>query len=622
MDKALLIAVLALLLTSLLTTSVALNSAGETRLPVLNVDTGLGYATIQEAVNADATLDGHTIRVDAGVYYENVVVDKSLSLIGENKFNTIIDGGASGSVIRIRANRVNVTGFTVRNSTFGCSGIYVDHSSGDNISQNIARNNYNGIYVYGSVDDTVADNDVLGNEYGIHLYGSGNNNVSGNDASNNMNGIHLDVSSNNTLTGNNVWSNAWNGIYLYGSGNNTLSGNSACSNYGRGVRLHYSSDNTLSGNVVSSNKYGIILYGSEKNILTGNNASFNNESGILLQGSGGNAFTCNVVSNNTDGIWLIDSGGNAVWGNNVFSNDEYGVRVWNSSRNIFFYNNFIKNLVRNVEQPSNSSILNLWDNGAEGNFWSDYDGADAGMSGVGDKPYIVDERAWMGVYSQDSYPLMGQFFQFSTVIENRSYTVIVVSNSTVSGFQYNRGPDNMTNTINLKVNGTEGMGFCRISIPHVLIKPPYNVTVDQAPPLFYDEVRTNGTYTWVYFTYVNSEHELVITPPTPPAPTLPVAVPIWFQWYFWGIFGLVLGEAVLASFAVRYRRRVAEQTKILRAYSPFVIAEALFKADIERRGLKIREFEKKYGVKIQPRSTLEDIIRSLETKEGRKKVET
>jgi hypothetical protein len=50
-----------------------------------------------------------------------------------------------------------------------------------------------------------------------------------------------------------------------------------------------------------------------------------------------------------------------------------------------------------------------------------------------------------------------------------------------------------------------------------------------------------------------------------------------------------------------------------------VIAEALFKADIERRGLKIKEFERKYGVKIQPRSTLEDVIRTLEAKEKEEK---
>jgi hypothetical protein len=96
-------------------------------------------------------------------------------------------------------------------------------------------------------------------------------------------------------------------------------------------------------------------------------------------------------------------------------------------------------------------------------------------------------------------------------------------------------------------------------------------------------------------------------------------VPIWALWWFWGILVLVLGNAVLGSFSIRYRRKVAEQMKILQAYSPFVIAEALFKADIERRGLKIRDFERKYGVKIQPRSTLEDVIGSLETKERTEK---
>ena len=616
LGKALLIAILVLLLTLFLPTSLSFNARAETSLPVLNINTELGYATIQEAIDAPATMDGHTIRVDAGTYYENVVVNKSVLLIGENRVSTIIDGRASGSVIHITANNVRVTGFTVRNSMFGYGGIYVYQSSGDNISGNIVKNNYNGIYMYGSNDSIVGDNDVLGNEYGIHLYGSVNVSVSGNVASSNVNGIHLDVSRNNILVDNNVSSSSWNGIYFYGSSNNTLLGNNVFSNHGRGIRLHYSFNNTLLGNVVSSNGYGIYLYGSGRNVLSNNTASLNNESGILLDGSSDNAITGNVVSNNTYGIWLIDSGSDAISGNYVSSNDKYGVRLWNSSRNVFFYNDFIKNLVKNVEQPSNTSILNLWDNGAEGNFWEDYDGADTNMNGVGDKPYVVDERVWLGVYSQDSYPLMGQFFQFSTAIENRSYTVIVVSNSTISGFQYNRGPDNETNAISFKESGTEGQGFCLICIPHILIAPPYIVTVDQAPPLLYNMVRTNGTHTWVYFTYPHSEHELMIKPIMP---IMPPEVPIWSLWWFWGMFGLVLSEAFLASFTIKYRRKIAEQTKILQAYSPFVIAEALFKADIERRGLKIREFEKKYGVKIQPRSTLEDVIRSLGAKEKEEK---
>lgn len=612
LGKALLIAVLALLLTSLLTTSVVFSLPAEARLPVHNVDTGLGYATIQEAINADATLNGHTIHVDAGIYYESVVVNKSVSLIGENKLNTIIDGRASGNVIRITTNRVNITGFTIQNSMPGFSGIYIYHSNGDNVSQNIVTNDHNGIYLYGSNSSSIVDNDVFGNQYGIHLYGSDNNNVSGNNAYNNMNGIHLDISGNNALVDNRVWSNTGNGIYLYGSANNDVSGNNVFSNSGRGIRLHYSSGNTLLGNIVSSNGYGIYLYGSAGNILSSNNASFNNESGVLLKGSTGNSITSSLLSSNIFGIWLIDSNGNAVSGNNVSSNDQYGVRLWNSSGNVFFHNGFIENLVKNVEQPSNTSILNLWDDGAEGNYWGDYDFNVTNVNGIGEKPYVVDAYA-LGVYGQDSFPLMGQFFQFNAVVESRYYVVDVVSNSTVMGFRYDRGPDNRTNMMSFRVSGTNGTGFCLICIPQFLIASPYTVTIDQASPLSYDVVRTNGTHTWVYFSYFQSEHELVIEPVIPPE------VPIWSLWWFWGIFWLALIGAVLAWFSVKYRRKVVEQTKLLREYSPFVIAEALFKADIERRGLKIREFEKKYGVKIQPRSTLEDVIRSLETKEKEEK---
>jgi hypothetical protein len=234
------------------------------------------------------------------------------------------------------------------------------------------------------------------------------------------------------------------------------------------------------------------------------------------------------------------------------------------------------------------------------------------VNGIGDKPYVVDAYA-LGVYSQDSFPLMGQFFQFNAVIESRYYAVDVVSNSTVTGFRYDRGPDNRTNVMSFRVSGTNGTGFCLICIPQFLIASPYTVTIDQASPLSYNVVRTNGTHTWVYFSYIQSEHEIVIKP------VIPSEVPIWSLWWFWGIFWLALIGAVLASFSVKYRRKVVEQAKLLREYSPFVIAEALFKADIERRGLKIREFEKKYGVKIQPRSTLEDVIRSLETKEKEEK---
>ena len=59
--------------------------------PVHNLNTSLNYTTIQDAINAPETLDGHTIFVEEGKYYEHVIVNKSLSLVGENIRTTIID---------------------------------------------------------------------------------------------------------------------------------------------------------------------------------------------------------------------------------------------------------------------------------------------------------------------------------------------------------------------------------------------------------------------------------------------------------------------------------------------------------------------------------------------------
>jgi len=65
------------------------------------------YPSIQAAINAADPND--IIRVKANVYCENVVVNKTVKLVGEDKETTIVDGCLFGNVITVSADNVKLS---------------------------------------------------------------------------------------------------------------------------------------------------------------------------------------------------------------------------------------------------------------------------------------------------------------------------------------------------------------------------------------------------------------------------------------------------------------------------------------------------------------------------------
>jgi parallel beta-helix repeat protein len=139
---------------------------------VHNLNTAFNYDTIQAAVYASQTLEGHTILVDKGTYYEHVTITKSISLIGENRSTTVIDGSEIGNVIDITADQVNITNLTIRNGT---SGIFINNSSYVLIDGNIVAYNQRGIYFVTcpscipARECTIRNNTIKNNQFGISL---------------------------------------------------------------------------------------------------------------------------------------------------------------------------------------------------------------------------------------------------------------------------------------------------------------------------------------------------------------------------------------------------------------------------------------------------------------------
>ena len=147
-------------------------------LPVHDLNTGLSYATIQDAINANETVNGDTIKVDSGTYYESIDVNKSLTLVGEDRNTTIIDGNGTGTwtgfrtyyaIIVVTANYVSISNFTVRNAGLGdsvyefhacVSFLYNDYNNLD-IENNTFQNASRGIVLSDESQVNISNNNIL-----------------------------------------------------------------------------------------------------------------------------------------------------------------------------------------------------------------------------------------------------------------------------------------------------------------------------------------------------------------------------------------------------------------------------------------------------------------------------
>jgi hypothetical protein len=172
-------------------------------------------------------------------------------------------------------------------------------------------------------------------------------------------------------------------------------------------------------------------------------------------------------------------------------------------------------IVRNSLQSNGRNVYvrnstDYWDDGFEGNYWSNYTGVDADNDGVGDTPFVLDAN------NVDHHPLVGLFYSYSAMPEN---DVGIITDSAIDNFEYVP-----PNTIRLQVSNAtaaQTVGFCRIIIPHALIDPnngTIQVIIDnnQTQVLFLNTtLYDNGTHRWVYLAFPLSTHEIMIIPEYP-----------------------------------------------------------------------------------------------------------
>jgi parallel beta-helix repeat protein len=538
---------------------VKLNSSDEYR--VHNLNTRLNYTTIQEAIDAPETLDGHTVFVEHGTYFEHVVISKSIALLGESMSTTIIDGNTTGTVVDLSANNVTVAGFTIRNGGYGLSPfdscVYGNDRSGVLIENNTIMNASNGIIFYGFSNSTMAhnlveecglmglhvdgnsigceivDNTVTGCLEGVEIERSAGDVVEGNQLLyNNASMVLNSCIGPNVFVKNNMTSE-WYNLIVTGSSIEAFVQNMDTSNVANDRTVYYlTNSHDL---IVDPNDYADIGYLAVVNCTSVTvkdvDLSFNKDGLLIAQST--NCTVSNVtLSGNRGpllqgGLTFFKSDYNVVVDSRIINNS-VGICFYQSNENLLYHNSLIDNdrqVVSNFNSPfsppQSSCSVNKWDNDFEGNYWSSYTETDSNHDGIGDSPYTIDEN------NTDNHPLMGTFQSFNVSVWKSSpprfEQVEMISNSTIESVGllfWLTTPNNYLQAgqyflwLSLANERDGTVDFCRIMVPNdILNTSTYVVLVDMNAVNVTRLPISNSTHTYLYFTYSYPNDGVIITVP-------------------------------------------------------------------------------------------------------------
>jgi nitrous oxidase accessory protein len=333
---------------------------------------GSDFPLIAPAIAAAAS--GDVIHVRAGVYREDLTIDKRLTIAGDD--NPVLFGTGIGTVVTVAAAGCELSGFVIEGSGTGQAnamdaGVHV-RSNGNRIVNNTLRRVFYGIVVTDATHNEIADNDIQGFHElpfgqrgdGIYLYRAPENFVARNRVSGERDAIYFQYAPRGRAVDNIV------------------------SNSRYGLHDMFSDDAVIARNEFRDSAVGANIMNSRR-IRIENNRILRNRGipgiGITLKDCDDSTVGGNTIAGNARGLLLDGSSTNRFVDNRFDANDTAVTLFSSAERNRFSGNQFSGNWSDVVLSGRDSGTV--WSDNGRGNYWSHYRGFDFDDDGVGESPH-------------------------------------------------------------------------------------------------------------------------------------------------------------------------------------------------------------------------------------------
>jgi nitrous oxidase accessory protein len=320
-------------------------------------------------------LPGDTIFIEKGEYFENLIIEKPLTIKGIDYPS--IRGGFITNVILIQAKNTIIEGLIVSESgtrlmeDFACIRVDADSVT---LRNNIITKPLHGIYIKGGSYITIIGNTIEGRidlipedrGNGIHLWNSNHNLISSNKVSYARDGIYFSFTNHTEVSDNHIHDVRYGLHYMY-SDNNIFT-NNIFENNVAGAALMYSQKIEFYKNIFARCR-GFRAYG------------------ILYQSMDESSAQHNLIIDNSRGIFFDNCNSNQFTNNDVVDNDLALQIMGDGENNSIIRNNFINNLGSLVMDIKETSTV--WEDKSGGNYWTSYKGYDLDGDGKGDIPHTI-----------------------------------------------------------------------------------------------------------------------------------------------------------------------------------------------------------------------------------------